>query len=148
MRRLLHEVVVSGTAARAHVALPREDIYGKTGTTNDAVDAWFAGFQNGIVGVGWVGYDDPKSLGSRESGGGLALPIWIETMRTALAKVPVARDAPPAGVTQRDGEWVYSEWADGGAVERIGFEPEPPPPDPAQTMPPLPAASLPSAPAP
>ncbi|MEK8030372.1 PBP1A family penicillin-binding protein [Ideonella sp. DXS29W] len=124
-RRLMHEVVTSGTAARAHVVLPRDDIYGKTGTTNDAVDAWFAGFQNSVVGVAWVGYDDPKSLGSRESGGGLALPIWLDYMRVALARVPVAADPPPDGVVQRDGEWVYSEWADGGAVARIGFEPDP-----------------------
>jgi penicillin-binding protein 1A len=121
-RRLLHDVVTSGTAARVHAALPRDDLYGKTGTTNDAVDAWFAGFQPGVVGVAWVGYDDPRSLGSRESGGGLALPIWLDYMRVALARVPVVADPAPEGVTQRDGEWLYSEWAEGGAVERIGFE--------------------------
>ncbi|WP_374563906.1 penicillin-binding protein 1A [Ideonella sp.] len=139
-RRLLHEVVTSGTAARAHAALPRDDLYGKTGTTNDAVDAWFAGFQPGVVGIAWVGYDEPRSLGSRESGGGLALPIWLDYMRVALAHVPVVADPAPEGVTQRDGEWVYSEWAEGGAVERIGFE--------AEALAPAGAASSPPAPAP
>ena len=140
MRRLLHEVVVSGTAARVNGALHRPDLYGKTGTTNDAVDAWFAGFQPGVVGVAWVGYDDPKSLGSRESGGGLALPIWLDYMRVALAKVPVAPDPPPQGVVERDGEWVYAEYADGGEVQEIGLDEnaeEPPPTEP------LPAASSP-----
>ncbi len=127
MRRMLHEVVTSGTAARAHAALPRDDLYGKTGTTNDAVDAWFAGFQNSVVGIAWVGYDEPKSLGSRESGGGLALPIWLDYMKVALAQVPVAADPAPEGVTQRNGDWVYSEWAEGGSVERIGLEAEPAP---------------------
>ncbi len=122
MRRLLHEVVVSGTAARVHQLLPRDDLYGKTGTTNDAVDAWFAGFQPGVVGVAWVGDDEPRSLGSRESGGGLALPIWLDYMRVALAGVPVAPDPPPDGLAERDGDWVYAEWAGGGMVERIGFD--------------------------
>jgi penicillin-binding protein 1A len=122
MRRLLQEVVTSGTAARARQALPRADLHGKTGTTNDAVDAWFAGFQPGLVGVAWVGYDEPRSLGSRESGGGLALPIWVDAMRAALAKVPVAADPPPEGVVSLDGEWLFSEWAEGGAVERIGID--------------------------
>ncbi|HEX5687870.1 MAG TPA: PBP1A family penicillin-binding protein [Ideonella sp.] len=139
-RRLLHDVVTSGTAARVHAALPRDDLYGKTGTTNDAVDAWFAGFQPGLVGVAWVGYDDPRSLGSRESGGGLALPIWLDYMRVALARVPVVADPAPEGVTQRDGEWVYSEWAEGGAVERIGFEAEASVPAASASAPPAPNA--------
>ncbi|MFO1338403.1 MAG: penicillin-binding transpeptidase domain-containing protein [Burkholderiaceae bacterium] len=136
MRRLLQEVVTSGTAARARQAIPRDDIFGKTGTTNDAVDAWFAGFQPGVVGVAWVGYDEPRSLGGHESGGGLALPIWVDYMKVALARVPVAPDPAPEGVNQHEGEWVYSELADGGAVARIGFEDEnaaPPAPSPATT---------------
>ncbi|MFZ5547737.1 MAG: penicillin-binding protein 1A [Pseudomonadota bacterium] len=122
MRRLLNEVVTSGTAARARVAIPRADLFGKTGTTNDAVDAWFAGFQPGLVGVAWVGYDEPRSLGSRESGGGLALPIWVDAMKVALAKVPVEKDPPTDGVAEIDGEWVYSEWAGGGAITQIGLD--------------------------
>jgi penicillin-binding protein 1A len=122
MRQLLNEAVTSGTGARARQALGRADLHGKTGTTNDAVDAWFAGFQPGLVGVAWVGYDEPRSLGSRESGGGLALPIWVDAMKVALKGVPVAKDAPPDGVTEVDGEWLYNEWAAGGAIARIGLD--------------------------
>lgn len=122
MRRLLNEAVTSGTGARARQALGRADLHGKTGTTNDAVDAWFAGFQPGLVGVAWVGYDEPRSLGSRESGGGLALPIWVDAMKVALQGVPVAKDTPPDGVAEVNGEWLYSEWAAGGGVARIGLD--------------------------
>ncbi len=121
--QLLNEVTRSGTAARAQAFLKRPDIYGKTGTTDDAVDAWFAGFQPRLAAAAWVGYDQPRSLGERESGGGLALPIWLDFMATALRGVPVALPAaPPAGV-QRDGsDWVYSEWLQAGAVTRIGSD--------------------------
>jgi penicillin-binding protein 1A len=93
---LLNEVTRSGTAARAQAQLRRTDVYGKTGTTNDAVDAWFAGFRpatgapgpdgrsDGLVTVVWLGHDEPRSLGARESGGGLALPVWIDFMAQAL----------------------------------------------------------------
>src|SRR5262249_51816061 len=81
---LLQEATRSGTAAMAQQQLKRPDLYGKTGTTTEAVDAWFAGFQPGVVAVAWMGYDDPRSLGARESGGGLALPVWIAYMQHAL----------------------------------------------------------------
>jgi penicillin-binding protein 1A len=125
MDSLLNEVTRSGTAARAQAALGRPDLYGKTGTTNDAVDAWFAGFQPSVVGVAWMGYDTPRSLGSRESGGGLALPIWIGAMRTALKGVPVAPLEAPEGVAQVDGDWRYAEYADGGFVASIGVPKSP-----------------------
>ena len=64
---LLNDVTRVGTAAKAQAQLKRPDLYGKTGTTNDAVDAWFAGFQPGVVGVAWMGYDEPRSLGEGES---------------------------------------------------------------------------------
>ncbi|MBQ0929003.1 penicillin-binding protein 1A [Ideonella alba] len=127
-RALLQEVTRSGTAARAQATLKRPDVYGKTGTTNDAVDAWFAGFQPAVVAVVWIGYDEPRSLGARESGGGLALPAWLGYMQQALKGVPVAADAPPEGVVSVDGDWRYAEFAGGGFVERIGLEAEPPPP--------------------
>jgi penicillin-binding protein 1A len=76
----------------------------------------------------WMGYDNPRSLGSRESGGGLSLPIWIDYMRTALQGVPEQSTEAPEGVVLVDGEWVYSEWAAGGQRTRIGFDealPEP-----------------------
>ncbi len=121
--QLLNEVTRSGTAARAQAVLKRPDIYGKTGTTDDAVDAWFAGFQPRLAAAAWVGYDQPRSLGERETGGGLALPIWLDFMAVALRNVPVAAPAaPPAGV-QRDGDdWIYSEWQQAGAVARIGSD--------------------------
>jgi len=123
MDTLLNEVARSGTAARAQALLKRRDIYGKTGTTNDAVDAWFAGFQPGVVTVVWMGYDDPRSLGSRESGGGLSLPIWVDYMREALKGVTVTSLKPPQGVVQRDGDWLFSEYAQGGEIDSIGVEP-------------------------
>jgi penicillin-binding protein 1A len=93
---LLGGVTKSGTAARAQQHMQRSDLYGKTGTTNDAFDAWFAGFQPSVVAVAWMGYGEPKSLGERETGAALALPIWIEFMSMALKGVPVATLAPPA----------------------------------------------------
>jgi penicillin-binding protein 1A len=100
-------------------SLRRSDLYGKTGTTNDAFDAWFAGFQPSLVAVGWIGHDEPRSLGDRESGGGLALPAWIDYMARALKGVPVAPLVPPVGVTRAAQDWRYDEWLGGGWVERI-----------------------------
>lgn len=122
---LLQEVTRSGTAARAQAQLQRTDLYGKTGTTNDAVDAWFAGYQPSLVAVVWMGYDTPRSLGSRESGGGLALPVWINFMRQALQGVPVQEPPIPDGLSQHDGDWVYNEWSD-GPRPGIGFDETPP----------------------
>jgi penicillin-binding protein 1A len=119
---LLQEVTRSGTAARAQAQLQRTDLYGKTGTTNDAVDAWFAGYQPTLVTVVWMGHDTPRSLGSRESGGGLALPVWINFMRQALKGVAVQEPAPPPGLVQVDGDWVYNEWAEGGYRHDIGLD--------------------------
>lgn len=118
---LLQEVTRSGTAARAQATLKRPDLYGKTGTTNDAVDAWFAGFQPTIAAVTWIGYDTPRNLGSRETGGGLSLPIWISFMERALKGVPVAEPTVPAGVTNVGGEWFYDEYARNG-VASVGME--------------------------
>ncbi|HSW08108.1 penicillin-binding protein 1A [Aquabacterium sp.] len=119
---LLNEVTRSGTAAKAQAQLARGDLYGKTGTTNEAVDAWFAGFQPGLVAVVWMGYDEPRSLGDRESGGGLALPIWIGYMRQALNGVPLQRPpVAPDGVQRAGDDWVYDEWADGSYVRQIGL---------------------------
>jgi penicillin-binding protein 1A len=119
---LLQEVTRSGTAARAQATLKRPDLYGKTGTTNDVVDAWFSGFQPGLVATVWIGYDEPRSLGSHASGGSLALPAWIEFMASALKDVPVRELSPPPGVIKVDGNWVYSEWALGGALPSLGLD--------------------------
>ena len=123
---LLQEVARSGTAARAQAQLRRPDIYGKTGTTNESFDAWFAGFQPGLAAVVWIGYDQPRGLGDRESGGGLALPVWIDFMSVALRGVPVNELAPVAGVLQVDGDWRFEEFALDGGVREIGLEAQPP----------------------
>ena len=86
--QLLAAVTREGTGARASSMLGRWDLYGKTGTTNDAVDAWFCGFQATRAGAVWIGYPTPKSLGERETGGGLALPVWAATMAVALKGQP------------------------------------------------------------
>jgi penicillin-binding protein 1A len=120
---LLNDVTRVGTAARAQRQLQRADIYGKTGTTNDAVDAWFAGFQPGVAAVAWMGFDTPRSLGAGESGGGLALPMWLDYMATALRGVAVQpADLPPDGLVRRGEDWLYEEWAGGGWIARIGAD--------------------------
>ena len=120
MARLLQEVARSGTAARAQRELKRPDLYGKTGTTNDSIDTWFAGFQPTIVAIVWMGYDTPRSLGDRETGGGLSLPVWINFMDTALKGVPVMTPTAPEGVVNVGGEWYYEEYARGGGVGSLG----------------------------
>jgi penicillin-binding protein 1A len=95
MHTLLQGVVARGTAVKAN-SLKRSDLAGKTGTTNDAFDAWFAGYASQVVGITWVGFDSPKSLGDKETGGGVALPIWIEYMAKVLPGIPEeAHKAPP-----------------------------------------------------
>ena len=122
MSSLLQEVTRTGTAARAQATLKRPDLYGKTGTTNDSVDAWFAGFQPTIAAVTWIGYDTPRNLGSRETGGGLSLPVWISFMERALKGVPVMEPTVPSGVVNVGGEWFYEEYARNAGVSSVGVE--------------------------
>jgi penicillin-binding protein 1A len=124
MTSLLQEVTTRGTAARSAQALKRTDIYGKTGTTNDAIDAWFAGYHDSLVAVVWVGHDTPKNLGARETGGGLSLPIWIRFMEVALKGVPVTESSPPTGISRVGNEWYFSEFTPDSGVQRIGFDNE------------------------
>jgi penicillin-binding protein 1A len=93
----MREVIRRGTGVRAN-ALGRRDLSGKTGTSNDRRDAWFAGFNSRTVGIVWVGYDDSLPLGPREEGSRTALPIWIEFMRLALKGVPESRMEMPKGI--------------------------------------------------
>ncbi|RLA31489.1 MAG: peptidase [Gammaproteobacteria bacterium] len=93
----MREVIRRGTGVRAN-ALGRRDLSGKTGTSNDRRDAWFAGFNSRMVGIVWVGYDDSLPLGPREEGSRTALPIWIEFMRIALQGVPESRMDMPEGI--------------------------------------------------
>ncbi|MFM0268681.1 penicillin-binding protein 1A [Paraburkholderia sediminicola] len=122
MNSLLHSVATAGTGAGTNV-LHRSDLQGKTGTTNDAKDGWFAGYQQSLVAVAWMGYDQPKSLGSREFGAQLALPIWVEYMQRALRGVPQSEPAQPDGVTAVDGELFYTDMTPGnGFVASIGLD--------------------------
>jgi penicillin-binding protein 1A len=122
MSRLLQEVARSGTAAKAQAMLKRTDLYGKTGTTNDSIDTWFAGYQPTLTAVVWMGYDTPRSLGDRETGGGLSLPVWINFMETALRGVPVKDLSPPEGVVNSGGEWFFDEFVQGNGVRSLGLE--------------------------
>jgi penicillin-binding protein 1A len=119
---LLNTVTRSGTAARAQAVLKRPDLYGKTGTTNDSLDAWFCGFQPSLAAVVWIGYDAPRKLGDRETGGGLALPVWIEFMQTALKDVPQEPLVPPEGVMNVNGEWYYDEFGPATGVSGLGLD--------------------------
>jgi len=118
MTTLLHEVITSGTATRA-LELKRKDLAGKTGTTNENIDAWFCGFNAAQVGIAWIGYDQPRSLGTNETGSVAALPIWISYMQRALKGVPEQTSEPPTGVVSmrinpetglRDDSSRYSDW--------------------------------------
>ncbi len=122
MTSLLQEVTRSGTAARAQATLKRNDIYGKTGTTNDSMDAWFAGYHPTLTAVTWIGYDTPRKLGDRETGGGLSLPVWISYMQHALEGVPIAEPVPPAGLSHEGGDWAYAEFSKGGGVSSLGLD--------------------------
>ncbi|MDP2135746.1 MAG: penicillin-binding protein 1A [Sulfuritalea sp.] len=118
MDSMMHDVVRRGTATRAAAALKRGDLAGKTGTTNDYIDAWFCGYQPTVVGIAWIGFDQPKRMGNGETGGAAALPIWIGFMEHALKGVPESwQDAPPGLVSivandpsgKVNKELVYSE---------------------------------------
>ncbi|MGM0554640.1 MAG: penicillin-binding protein 1A [Pseudomonadota bacterium] len=108
--RMLREVVTSGTGRRA-LALGRNDLAGKTGTTNDYRDAWFAGFNGDLVATAWVGFDDNRELGRRESGGRVALPLWTRFMGSVLA------DRPDHPVARPDDLIRVEIRPDGGAAE-------------------------------
>lgn len=127
MDSLLQEVTRSGTAARAQAMLKRSDLFGKTGTTNDSIDTWFVGFQPTLAAAVWLGYDTPKKLGDRETGGGLSLPIWINFMEYALKGTPVKEYPAPEGVVNVGGEWYYDEYARGSGVSSLGGASDPSP---------------------
>lgn len=119
MTSLLRDVVRYGTGAKA-MSLGRQDLAGKTGTTNDSIDAWFAGYNPDLVAISWIGFDNPTSLGDTETGGGASLPIWMHYMQRALKGVKEKPFEPPPGVVSialgdsgKDGrplsEFVYAE---------------------------------------
>ncbi|MGZ5064205.1 MAG: penicillin-binding protein 1A [Usitatibacter sp.] len=142
MTTLMRDVVRYGTAAKA-MALGRQDLAGKTGTTNDHIDAWFCGFQGTMVGVAWIGFDTPSNLGPNETGGTAALPLWMGYAAKVLKGVPETELTTPSGVVavninpatglrERDGssktsEFFYQEslppYGDEGAFARDGSRP-------------------------
>ncbi|TFW30734.1 penicillin-binding protein 1A [Massilia horti] len=126
MDSMLKDVVRYGTAAKAGQMLKRPDLAGKTGTTNDSIDAWFAGYQPKLVAIAWIGYDQPKNLGNKETGGGLALPIWISYMQKALKNVPVEERPVPEGLVLYGDEYYYAENPPGTGVTSLDVGTPPP----------------------
>ena len=121
MNSLLQSVAQRGTGAKSNV-LKRTDLGGKTGTTNDSRDAWFAGYQHTLTAIAWIGYDNPRSLGDKETGGGLALPVWIEYMARALKGVPDYKMPMPDGVTELGSELYFDDFTPGhGFVSTVGI---------------------------
>ncbi|MBB5192981.1 penicillin-binding protein 1A [Silvimonas terrae] len=112
---LLRSVVKEGTG-RGAMVLGRNDLAGKTGTSNDARDAWFAGYGGNLVTVVWTGYDQPRSLG-HYTGGTLSLPVWVDYMKTALVNRPQQERPMPSGITQQGDDYVYSEYTQGACVD-------------------------------
>ncbi|HWZ47142.1 MAG TPA: penicillin-binding protein 1A [Herbaspirillum sp.] len=122
MTNMLQSVAQGGTGARTNI-LKRTDLAGKTGTTNDAMDGWFAGYQHNLTTVVWMGYDQPKSLGTKEFGAQLALPIWIEYMATALKGVPNYTMPMPDGVQIIGADPYYDNFTPGnGFVASLGVD--------------------------
>jgi penicillin-binding protein 1A len=113
MDSMLRDVTIYGTAAKASVALKRKDLAGKTGTTNEYVDAWFCGYQMTAAACAWIGFDQPRNLGNKETGGAAALPIWIGYMGRALKDVPMQTPSMPEGITAfgsgRERSYIYNE---------------------------------------
>ncbi|MGC3026666.1 penicillin-binding protein 1A [Burkholderia sp. DN3021] len=120
MNSLLQSVAQRGTGARTNI-LKRTDLAGKTGTTNDSHDAWFAGYQHTLAAIAWIGYDNPRSLGDRETGGGLSLPVWIDYMGAALKGVPEFKPTMPDGVESLGSELYFTDFTPGhGFVSTVG----------------------------
>ncbi|CAN7486508.1 penicillin-binding protein 1A [Caballeronia sp. dw_19] len=139
MNSLLQSVAQRGTGARTN-QLKRTDLAGKTGTTNDSHDAWFAGYQHSLVAIAWIGYDSPRSLGDKETGGGLALPVWMDYMSRALRDVPEYKSTMPPDVVSLGGELYFDDMTPGhGFVATIGV---------SQAVPEDVSGGAPSAPAP
>jgi penicillin-binding protein 1A len=138
MDGMLRDVTIFGTAAKASVALKRQDLAGKTGTTNEYVDAWFCGYQITVAACSWVGFDQPRKLGDKETGGAAALPIWIGYMGRALKDVPSQLQAAPEGLVAfgsgRDRSYIYAEFA--GREEPHDDEPGEAPARPDLSQPP------------
>ena len=148
MDNMMQDVTRIGTAARA-ARLGRSDLAGKTGTTNEFVDAWFAGYQPSMVGIAWVGFDQPKTLGKNQTGGVVALPIWVSYMEKALKDVPeMPREMPPGIVVLPTGPYP-SAAGESRMVPEFFYREAVPPPEvlhPAPNVEPAPAVPPPPSP--
>jgi penicillin-binding protein 1A len=133
MFSMMQDVIRGGTGARA-MQLGRNDLAGKTGTTNDQMDAWFAGFQRRLASVVWVGFDLPRSLGPNETGAVAALPIWIDYMGSVLKDIPEESPVVPEGVVAariNAESGLRDPSGESGLVEYFFHENLPPEGDPA-----------------
>jgi penicillin-binding protein 1A len=133
--------IPGGTGGSAR-SLGRQDLAGKTGTTNDHIDAWFCGFNHAQVGIAWIGFDQPRPMGSNETGGTSALPIWIGYMSKTLKGIPEKPLAPPPGVIASGNDYFLQEFPPREAAPLPMLPTQVPPTDASSA---LPAASSPAA---
>ena len=142
MDSMMQDVTRYGTAARV-ARLGRNDLAGKTGTTNEFVDAWFAGYQPSLVGIAWVGFDQPKTLGRNQTGGVVALPIWIGYMEKVLKEIPeMPRTMPPDVVTLPTTAGPLGPTGEVRAVPEFFYKDALPPPEVLQPRPPAEPAPI------
>ncbi|MCJ9708698.1 penicillin-binding protein, partial [Bordetella hinzii] len=117
---IMHDTTVKGTAARVYRSLKRNDLAGKTGTTNGSVDVWFSGYNRDMVTTVWMGFDQPRSLGSNEFGSGLALTTWLDYASPMLKGVAETPRAPrPQGLIADNGNYYYTEFPPGQAIAAL-----------------------------
>ena len=151
MDHMMQDVTRYGTAARA-ARLGRVDLAGKTGTTNEFVDAWFAGYQPSLVAISWVGYDQPKTLGKNQTGGVVALPIWLGYMERILKDYPEQTRTTPPGLVALPTMSVNAPPGEARTVPEFFYKEAVPPPEvlqpPAPPAPPAPPQPLPDQPNP
>jgi penicillin-binding protein 1A len=143
MDDMMLDVTRYGTAARV-ARLGRSDLAGKTGTTNEFVDAWFAGYQPNLVGISWVGFDQPRTLGRNQTGGIVALPIWVGYMEKVLKDIPEGRRTMPAGVVSVPLGPLPGMPADSKPIPEFFYRESVPPPEVLNPAPPPEPDRLPS----
>ncbi|HEY9530068.1 MAG TPA: penicillin-binding protein 1A [Burkholderiales bacterium] len=133
MDHMMQDVTRVGTAARA-ARLGRTDLAGKTGTTNEFVDAWFAGYQPSLVGIAWMGFDQPRTLGRNQTGGVVALPMWLGYMDRMLKEIPqMPREAPPGVISVP----VMGVQGEGQLAPEYFYREAVPPPEVLEPLPPV-----------
>jgi penicillin-binding protein 1A len=137
MDSMMQDVTRYGTAARV-ARLGRTDLAGKTGTTNEFVDAWFTGYQSSLVGIAWVGFDQPRTLGKNQTGSVVALPIWIDYMEAILKDTPQTSRELPAGIVMMPTAPVAAPAGEGKLVPELFYEEAVPPPEVLRPPAPLP----------